>query len=282
MPAPVKPRTAVTSPRAPPAVRAAPRILIVGFGALGRWLALAFRDADGGGIAGVLARGEHAGEIRRHLPNVEIVESAADLQDRFDFALEVASHSAVSEHVPRLLAQGIDTAIASTGALADARLHDALMDSARSGDARLRLLSGAVGGLDLLRAHRAAGLRHVIYTGRKPPRAWKGGPHGPERDDEERLIFQGSARAAALAFPANANVASTVALAGMGLDATVVRLLSDPAIDQNVHTVEAESDCGRFRLELVGAPLAANPSTSALTAYSALSVLQGLTQPLAY
>ena len=40
----------------------------------------------------------------------------------------------------------------------------------------MSIVSGAIGGLDILRAAMLAGLDRVVYTGRKPPRAWLATP----------------------------------------------------------------------------------------------------------
>jgi aspartate dehydrogenase len=111
----------------------------------------------------------------------------------------------------------------------------------------------------------------------KPPLAWRGSP-AEKSCDLDRLttrttLFAGTAREAALAFPENANVAATIALAGLGLDATRVELVADPAARRNLHEIDAEGETGELHLEIRGLASVRNPKTSALTALSVARAL---------
>jgi aspartate dehydrogenase len=88
------------------------------------------------------------------------------------------------------------------------------------------------------------------------------------------VIFSGNAREAALAFPKNANVAATAALAGLGFEKTQITLVADPGVTQNVHHLEAEGAFGKLILEINANPSPDNPKTSHMAALSIMRVLE--------
>lgn len=209
------------------------------------------------------------------VPLVETLPALLALGPRL--VAECAGHAGLLQSGPGVLRAGIDLVVASVGALADAALEQALLDAARDGGARIRIPSGAIGALDAIASARVGGLTRVTYTGRKPVLAWRGTRAESSFDldgiDKATMIFEGSAREAALAFPQNANVCAAVALAGVGFDATTVQLYADPQARGNEHQVEAEGSFGILRYHVIGKPLQENPKTSSLAAFSLLRCL---------
>ena len=213
---------------------------------------------------------------------VSIISSIGELSHAPDFVLECASHSAVEQFGPYFLEKGIDFGVVSVGALADQNLLRRLERASETGQAQLLIIPGAIAGIDALAAVGTENLEEVIYTSRKPPLSWSGTPADGKFDlikiKEATVIFKGSARQAASLYPKNANVAATVALAGLGFERTQVTLIADPNAKGNIHQLEAIGSFGKLNLTVVGDPLPNNPKSSALTCFSAVRTIKNRTQ----
>ena len=218
----------------------ADHVALIGFGAIGRALAQRAVALGGLSITSVVVRPARIAEVQAQLDQLGLKARAVDaVPADASAALECAGHDALHAHVLPALSRGVECAVLSVGALSEPGLPEKLEAAARAGNTRLTLLSGAIGGIDALAAARLAGLSEVIYTGRKPPQGWKGS-HAEAIVNLDTLttatpIFEGSARDAARLYPNNANVAATLSLAGVGLDATRVRLIADPAVREISH-----------------------------------------------
>ena len=259
-------------------------LLLIGFGAMGRTVYDALRGHPRARIDGIVATAVHRADVQREVgAGIEVVASLDALKGRPSLALECASHQAVASLVPELLGRGVDTIVASVGALAERGLPERLETAAASGGARLILVPGALAGIDALRAARLRPLDAVEYTGRKPPRGWAGTPAEARADlaalREAAVIFEGNARDAARLYPKNANVAAMVALAGIGMERTRVQLIADPAVTRNTHTVLARGEFGVLEVTVSANPLPSNPKTSALAALSIVRAIDNCVSP---
>ncbi|WP_417723866.1 aspartate dehydrogenase [Salipiger sp.] len=248
------------------------RIATIGFGAMARSLAAALARHDGGPrVTDCLLRPDSATDLPEGV--TACTDIAALIAKAPDLVVECAGHAALAETVPALLRAGLDVVVVSLGALCDDALRAEVMRAAAEGAARLIPVAGAVGGLDLLRAARLAGLDAVTYRGIKPAGAWAGSPAADAVDlgglAQATVVFSGTAREAALRFPKNANVAAAVAFAGLGLDATRVELIADPAGTANRHEIAATGAFGEMAFSVTNRPLPGNPKTSHLAALSA-------------
>lgn len=251
------------------------KIMLIGYGAMAQ--AVIERLPPQVRIGWIVARTQHAAAIRdRFTGSVAVLDHTQACEGAPDLVLECASQRAIAEYGEGVLRRGWHLAVMSTGALADRELELRLRDAG----GRLTLLSGAIAGMDGLAAAKEGGLMHVTYRSCKSPAGWRGSYAGElidlDKVQDAQVFFEGSAREAARLFPANANVAATVALAGIGLDDTRVQLMVDPQTRRNTHTVQAQGAFGELRLEIGGVPLPGNPKTSTLAALSAVHACREL------
>jgi len=254
-------------------------VLMIGFGAVGLEVARHLDGYRNAKICQIMVRPGREHEVRKQLGiDIEVISCINAVNPIPDFVLECASHEAVSQYGPYFLERGIDFGVVSIGAFSDPDVFDKLQASSRLGDAQLCILPGAIGGMDALSAARGQGLKHVTYISRKPPLSWTGTAAEKMMDldaiEVETVIYNGSAREAARLYPKNANVAATVALAGVGFDDTIVTLIADPSAKGNTHQIEAKGEFGEMSIRIVGKPLPDNPKSSALTALSAIRAVK--------
>lgn len=254
-------------------------IVIVGHGSVASYVIEQILAIDGIRVAAVICRESSRLKADRFANGRFPVCTAVDeLDSRPDLLVDCAGHSGLACHAPAALEKGIDVVSISTGGLAQPELAGKLETSARIGGATIKFLPGAVGGIDALLAAGIGGYSKVRYTGRKPPLGWSGSPAEKLCDlaslDKPFEHFSGTARLAARLYPANANVAATVALASAGLDDVAVRLIADPGAERNIHEIEATGAFGKLEIRIEGNVLAENPKSSALAAMSIVSDLR--------
>ena len=178
----------------------------------------------------------------------------------------------VVEYAPKVLSSGRDMIIMSIGALMDKEFYASISKIAKDNNSRVHLPSGAVVGLDGLKAVSNFNLREVNLVTRKSPKSL-----GREIDKEE-VLFEGKASDAVKEFPYNINVAATISLA-CNMDINV-KIIVDPNVDRNVHEISAIGDFGEFKTTTMNYPCAANPKTSMLAALSAINLLRSFNETI--
>lgn len=258
------------------------RIAIIGWGALAKRLHALLRERQSRIVVAALATRPDA-EWPRDAPEGAVrLQTPDDLANAgIDIVVEAAQRSVVLSWGVAALTHCRGFALASTSAFADDGVFDTLMRTAERNNTRLLVPPGALGGIDALRAASALPLDLVRHTIIKPCAGWRG-------TEAERLcdlgaltapqvFFEGSAREAAQRFPQNANVAAISALAGVGLERTMVQLVADPYAQRNAHVLRAEGAFGNFEIRLENRPLAGNPKTSELTVLAMLRMLENET-----
>jgi aspartate dehydrogenase len=209
-----------------------------------------------------------------------------------DFATLAERCDVVVESLPRALFRAIaEPTIArgrifmplSVGALLDET--DLIARAAATG-ARVMVPTGALLGLDAVRAASEGSIQSVRMETRKPPDGLRGAPYLEEHSisidglTEPKLVFSGSALDGARGFPANVNVAAALSLAGIGAQKTTLEIWADPTVGRNTHKIYVESDSARITLMIENIPTEENPKTGKITALSTIAALRGLVSTL--
>lgn len=202
----------------------------------------------------------------------------------FDLVIEAASQNAVRQYASKVLENGKDLMIMSVGALVDSDLTEEIRRSAHSTGKKIYIPSGAIVGIDGIKAAVIGRINHVTLTTRKPPSGLIGAPYfkqsriSPNELKEPKVIYEGPASEACMLFPANVNVAATLSLAGIGLNKTKVRIVADPTIKRNVHEINVKGEFGELRVCTKNVPSPDNPKTSFLAVLSAIATLKRITE----
>lgn len=263
---------------------------IGGFGAIGATVARALDSGSAkGGIPGIrlvaVSARDHDG-ARARMIGMAVpppVVGLAELAGLADIVVECAPAAVFTEVATAAIEAGKIFIPLSCGALLQ---HPGLVARAAETGARIIVPTGALLGLDAVRAASEGVIHSVHMVTRKPPNGLAGAPHLRENNinienlGAPKLVFEGTARAAARAFPANVNVAAALSLAGNGPDNTTIEIWADPGVTRNTHTINVDSDATRFEMTIEGIPSPDNPATGLLTPLSVLATLRGLVSPM--
>lgn len=269
------------------------RIGLIGGGTIARLVLEHVRRGELGAFEIAALLGRSGGAARARALAAEfgvayVADRPALLAARPQAVIEAASHEAVRQHLVPLLEAGVGVVVLSAGALVDAALRQAAECAAAASGALLYVPSGGIGGLDALKAACLAGVDEVTIQVAKPPAAWKGIPYVEARGIDldglraARTLFEGPAREGIPHFPQNVNIAAVVSLAGIGTERTRLKVVADPALALNTHTIHVAGRAGRFSIVLENVPAPENPKTSWLACYSALAALKALASRIRY
>jgi aspartate dehydrogenase len=282
------------------------RVLLLGFGAVGRHLAqLLAPEREAGQLTLRTADRDPAAHARSEAAGIDLVPPGPEAWTRAvaeaDLVVECAGVAAATDLGPSVVAAGTDLVLTSVGALATLETARALL----AGPGRLWVTNGAIGGFDTLgAAAEAGGLDTVrIRTSKLPSslvQPWMTAEDvaqlramGP--GDAPFSVFLGGPTEAIELFPANVNVAVGLAWATRGLPdpgadpvpaagpvpaldeaellaaaltRVEVELVADPSAALSRHEVFASGAAGRFAFTFESAPSPENPKTSGMTALS--------------
>jgi len=261
-------------------------VAIAGLGAIGAKVA---NTLDANGIPGLLLVAVSGRDIARTRAAAAALQcrpavlTTAALAENVDIVVDCAPSAVFADLARATVEQGKILVSVNAGALLQ---HLDLVETAKRTGGRILVPTGALLGLDAVRAAAEGMIHSVTMITRKPPNGLEGAPylvrHGISLAglNAPKRVFQGSAAEGARGFPANVNVAAALGLSGIGPERTSLEIWADPGVDRNIHRIEVEADSARFSLQIENVPSMENPRTGKITALSVLACLRGMVSPL--
>ena len=193
-----------------------------------------------------------------------------------DYLVEAASPAAMRELALPALENGTSVVTLSIGALADASFYEKVRQTARAHGVRVYPVSGATGGFDVLRTASLMGDASACFFNEKGPDALKGTPVYDEGlQQEQRVVFRGSATEAIKLFPTKVNVSVAASLASVGPDRMQVCMQSTPGFVGDIQKVE-------IRNRQVHAVAEVYSATSEIAGWSVVNTLINIVSPIVF
>jgi aspartate dehydrogenase len=207
-----------------------------------------------------------------------------DLINKVDLVIEATKADFSFDIAKKAVSAARDIMIMSVGGIIEG-YKELEMLAAKTG-ASVFIPSGAVCGIDGLKAACCGKINKVTLTTKKPPKAFIGLPYVLKRKmrldniTQDVVLFEGDALSAIRTFPQNVNVAATISMAGIGPQNTIVRVVACPSITKNMHEIEIESDAGVITVRTENVIHPDNPKTSYLAVLSAIATLKHILEPI--
>ncbi|MFH1390795.1 MAG: aspartate dehydrogenase [Candidatus Diapherotrites archaeon] len=232
------------------------KIGLIGSGAIGSYLKEKISEDSSLELVGIF-------DIDKTKTTVNSIDEL--LEKKPDLVIEAAGSEAVKEFSEKVLSK-TNFLIMSVSALAEKEVEEKIENLCKEYGTKIFFPIGAILGLDGIRGVKEQ-LESVEIETRKNPRGF-----GRE-DKEETILFNGNARKACKEYPKNVNVSATLSLNGIGFDKTKVRIVSDPSVQANTHTITAKGSFGKFTIKVEAAP-SKNPKTSSIAGISTFQIIK--------
>lgn len=193
-----------------------------------------------------------------------------------DYIVESASPAAMKKLVLPALRNGSSIVTLSIGAFADQAFYEEVATTAKKHNARVHLVSGAIGGFDVLRTVSLMGKCEASIDTEKGPDSLKGtAVYEESLQEERRKVFAGNAEQAIALFPTKVNVAVAASLASVGPTNMKVSVTSTPGFKGDDHRIEIKS-------EQVHAVVDVYSKTAEIAGWSVVNTLRNITSPIVF
>ena len=255
------------------------KVGIAGVGAIGSAVAHALTNDSGISNMELICISDPSPLADFGVPNVDFDTLTAEC----DLIIECLPARIVPELASKCFEAQSDIIFISSAALL---LYPQIVEELKGSQSKAYLPSGALCGLDGVRAMREMGIESSKIASTKPPKGFSGAPYVVENYIDlgaitsKMLIFEGNALEASKGFPANINVAATLSLAGAGAENTRVEIWADPSATGNAHEITVESAYSTLNAKIENLPDPANPKSSVLAAQSIVATLRNMSNAL--
>ncbi|MBU2258413.1 MAG: aspartate dehydrogenase, partial [Candidatus Omnitrophica bacterium] len=212
-----------------------------------------------------------AGSLKKLITNSDLVIESASAKSSWDIAGQA-------------LRSGRDILIMSVGGVINH--YKELSILAKKYNAKVYIPSGAISGVDALKAAGISGIKSVTLTTIKNPVSFKGVRYVEDKKidlskiKKDTVLFSGSAKEAVNFFPQNINVAAILSLAGIGQVKTKIKIIASPSVTRNVHQIAIDSNGGTISCRTENVLHPDNPKTSFLAFLSAVAMLKNILSPV--
>lgn len=259
------------------------KVGIAGMGAIGLTVAMALDrgEVPGMALAGFCASTKTRGaELNLMLTKPVATYDLNQIADHCDIVLECLPPQLFSNIANPVVRAGKTLIVLSVSQLLD---RADLIERAKATGTRIIVPSGAMAGIDALKAVAVGTLTSVTIKTSKPVAGLINAPYLSKVDidltsiKEPYQLMAGSVTEIAKEFPANINVAAALSLAGLGPAKTRMEIWADPSLKLNRHTVAVLSDSSDFTITIQNRPSTENPATGKITAQSVIALLRQMT-----
>lgn len=257
------------------------RVGILGCGAIGSRMALSIKDElKGRAVVSAIfdIQAARAEKLAKNFSRGRIIKhSVEELVKSCDLMVEAVNAQDTQQLIRQALVAKKDVLVMSVGKLLGA---NDIFKLALKNRCRLLVPSGAIAGLDAIKAASQRKISKITLTTRKPTFGFAQNAYITQQNIDlskitsETVLFDGDVKRAVQYFPQNINVAAAIALASLAEDKMRIRIITSPEYKINSHEIEVVGDFGRLVTRTENEVCPDNPKTSYLAVLSAIQTLK--------
>ena len=262
-------------------VKSKVRIGILGCGAIGSRIAKSIKtQCDDRAIVTALfdINPAKAQNLQKNIPFKNTVKkSYQELLSCSDLIVEAVNAPDTHQLVRQAILAKKDVLVMSVGKFIEG---ESIFKLAQKQGVKVLIPSGAIAGIDAIKAASLQRIDRITLTTRKPIYGFADNTYIQEKRinlsqiKKETVLFDGNVREAVKCFPQNINVAATIALASNLKDKLRIRIATSPEFKVNSHEIEVVGEFGRLVTKTENVVCPDNPKTSYLAVLSAVRTLK--------